>query len=244
MNWFLNNRIVKSSAVFDLDKLKWINSQHLRALPLDQVQNLVLDSLRTASLLHSEEEAVKHPNFAEFLVSASKIAQRDMELTIDAPVLISNCLNYAIEETLLSDPHVLEVLQQSDALKTIISTLIADFEAGKLPVGKEDKFGDVWKAYVKQLGGAVGLKGKGLFHPLRLALTGRMSGPDVGDQLRLLWLSEGIVSGGSKIVSLKERMERLRTFDVLEALKAVQEREDEEAKKKMSSDTEPSAVVA
>eukprot|EP01035_Chromulina_nebulosa_P031108 gene31108-41442_t len=34
------NRIVKSSAIFDMDKLKWINSQHLRALPLEKVKDL------------------------------------------------------------------------------------------------------------------------------------------------------------------------------------------------------------
>ena len=35
------NRIVKSSAIFDMDKLKWINSQHLRALPLDKVRKIM-----------------------------------------------------------------------------------------------------------------------------------------------------------------------------------------------------------
>jgi len=197
------------------------------------VQQIVLSTLQSA-LRPSAEEL---PQFASFLEAASKIAQRDMELTIDAPVLISNCLKFSLEDTLYSDPHVLEVLQQSEALKSIIDALIADFEAGKLPVGKEEKFGEVWKAYVKQLGGAVGLKGKDLFHPLRLVLTGRMSGPDVGDQLRLLWLSEGIVSGW-EVVSLRERIERLKSFDVLGAKKAVQERE--EAKTKTAS--EPASV--
>lgn len=33
-------------------------------------------------------------------------------------------------------------------------------------------------------------KGKRLFHPIRLALTGSMSGPDIGEQLLLLEAGE------------------------------------------------------
>lgn len=39
-------------------------------------------------------------------------------------------------------------------------------------------------------GKALTRKGKRLFHPIRLALTGSMSGPDIGDQLRLLEAGE------------------------------------------------------
>lgn len=44
-------------------------------------------------------------------------------------------------------------------------------------------FPDQWKAWIKAVGKATKKKGKGLFHPIRLALTGRMSGPDVGEQV-------------------------------------------------------------
>ena len=44
---------------------------------------------------------------------------------------------------------------------------------------------------VNVIGVKLNLKGKALFHPARLALTGRMSGPDIGDQIQLLKASEG-----------------------------------------------------
>ena len=230
INAFDLNRIVKSSAVFDMDKLTWINSQHLRALPLERVRELVLDSLKgdlidPAETLDSLKSKHGQQRFDDFLDSAAKIAQRDMELTIDAPKLVGNCLKFHLEDTLRSDPHVLEVLQQGESLQKIISAIIGDFEAGKLPTGSEEKFAEVWKAYVKQLGAAVGIKGKNLFHPLRLCLTGRMSGPDVGDQLKLLALSEGIVSSNYPSVKLADRIEILRRFSIEDALKVVQERE-------------------
>jgi hypothetical protein len=35
------NRIIKSSAVFDMDKLRWINGQHLRSIPKSEIESLV-----------------------------------------------------------------------------------------------------------------------------------------------------------------------------------------------------------
>jgi len=196
------------------------------------VKDLVLSTLTsTPSFIDPSEtlESLRNKHgqqkFDAFLESASKIAQRDMELTIDSPVLVGNCLKFPIEDTLASDSHVIEVLEQSESLQKIIDALISDFDAGKLPTGAEDKFAEVWKAYVKQLGAAVGLKGKNLFHPLRLCLTGRMSGPDVGDQLKLLSQSEGIISPQFPSVTLSDRIKYLRSFVVADALNAVKERE-------------------
>jgi glutamyl/glutaminyl-tRNA synthetase len=68
-------------------------------------------------------------------------------------------------------------------------------------------FGDKWKAWIKATGKATGKKGKGLFHPIRLALTGRMSGPDVGEQVKLLHLAG---AGATAVVGLEERVKALK----------------------------------
>jgi aminoacyl tRNA synthase complex-interacting multifunctional protein 1 len=60
------------------------------------------------------------------------------------------------------------------------------------------------------------VKGKNLFHPVRLALTGEMSGQDVTKQLSLLAMAvqEGSVVNAESagVVPLESRMERLKTF--------------------------------
>ncbi|CAM9410163.1 unnamed protein product, partial [Laminaria digitata] len=38
-------RVVKSSAVFDMTKLKWMNGQHLRALPVEDLAPKVGEAL-------------------------------------------------------------------------------------------------------------------------------------------------------------------------------------------------------
>ncbi len=49
-----------------------------------------------------------------------------------------------------------------------------------------DWAGDPWHALTDALKTATGRKGKALFHPLRRALTGRDSGPEMGPMLRLI----------------------------------------------------------
>ena len=55
----------------------------------------------------------------------------------------------------------------------------------------------------------ISLPGKKLMQPLRLAMTGEMSGPDVGQQLRLVALAQ---AEGISCVPLEARMAELQAF--------------------------------
>ncbi len=46
--------------------------------------------------------------------------------------------------------------------------------------------GGTWKAWTSAVGAATGKKGRALFHPLRLALTGREQGPEMAGMLPLI----------------------------------------------------------
>jgi aminoacyl tRNA synthase complex-interacting multifunctional protein 1 len=69
---------------------------------------------------------------------------------------------------------------------------------------------------MKTMAKEMGVKGKNLFHPVRLALTGEMSGQDVTKQLSLLAMATAddsvIDAKKAGIVPLADRMERLRLF--------------------------------
>ena len=84
-------------------------------------------------------------------------------------------------------------------------------------LGSEDNFTELWKAYMKEVGKTLGLKGKGLFHPVRLALTGRMSGPDVGDQLVLIHSAASVLNPSFPYVPLMERINYLKTLNIAES---------------------------
>ncbi len=233
------NRIIKNPAMFDMNKLKWINGQHLRALPPTELQSKVINILKT----HITDS--KHPNAEKFLTLASKIAQRDMELLTDAQHIIINCLQYNLDQTITTDPHVLEVLENTEGFKKIITTLISDYESNKMPRGNEENIVDLWKTYMKDLGKTLELKGKALFHPVRLAITGRMSGPEIADQIQLACLSEGVVNSSLNAVNLANRIEKLKSFNPETskniALDAVENRKKEELLKAKQLEAELAA---
>ena len=49
-----------------------------------------------------------------------------------------------------------------------------------------DWSGDPWHELADKLKASTGRKGRGLFRPLRIALTGRESGPEMGPLLKLI----------------------------------------------------------
>jgi glutamyl-tRNA synthetase len=274
---FSLERIVKAAAVFDMDKLRWINAQHLRLRTAEQMRPIVLrelctdtitsdplvvDSTNSTSCVVNSRDTVyngtlallpaaynvpdaelqnifasadKLAQFNAFLAIATKIAQRDMEVTTDTKRLVVSCLEYNMTHTLRHDAHVEELLI-SEALPAVVQALIADYHSGTLPRTTGDPaFTEAWKAYMKDLGKRLGLKGKGVFHPVRLCLTGRVSGPDVGDQLQLLALSEGLLSPQYMgRVDLAQRIAFLERFDVAGALEVCRagqrERAEQQAK--------------
>ena len=71
---------------------------------------------------------------------------------------------------------------------------------------------DGYKKWINGIGKALGRKGKRLFMPARIALTGRMQGPDVGEVLSMLALEDGDVADKGAYVALPERMEKLRAW--------------------------------
>ncbi len=66
--------------------------------------------------------------------------------------------------------------------------------------------------WIKALGKAQTCKGKRLFMPVRIAVTGNMHGPDVGEILALLAQADGAVKDTEKYVPLSARMDALRAW--------------------------------
>ena len=147
-----------------------------------------------------------------FVTQGVKIAKKDLEVVNDAKPLIETCLSYDLQRLLGGGDEEATRISSEPGFGAIVKRVIVDYKAGTLPTGKEDDFEAAFKGYVKALGKDLGLKGKELFHPTRLALTGRTSGPDIGDQLKLLALAEGVLPSGA-FVSLEDRVAVLEILD-------------------------------
>ncbi|CAM9762453.1 unnamed protein product [Ascophyllum nodosum] len=191
-------RVVKSSAVFDMTKLKWMNGQHLRALPVEELTPMVGEALAEAGVCKEAGGA--------FAARASALLQGSLELVADAVKQTKTVLSYDFLETVRSD-EAAELVE--DGLREVVDAIVADFESGVMPLPEADGFEVDFKKWVKAMGKVLTRKGKRLFHPIRLSLTGSMSGPDIGGQLALLQVASG---EGAENVPLAARIETLRAW--------------------------------
>ena len=173
---FSLERITKSAAVFDKQKLSWVNGQHLRALPPAEQATLLGEALHKAGLASSPAGA--------WVDAVVKSVGPGCELVADAPAQLLDLLRYDLTASAAAEDAA-PFVAPGGGLREVGAVILADAASGALAAAVGGG-ADGWKAWVKALGGATGRKGKQLFMPMRLALTGNLHGPDVGEQLVLL----------------------------------------------------------
>ncbi len=230
------NRVVKSPSVFDMEKLRWVNSQHIKMMPLPELVSLVKEQFQFENLLKDGTDDLDLA-FADFASCATALAKQMMQTTKDAVLNAKAVLGYKLPASFadLEDEEAVSMIKQGNFYRLAMK-IVEDMNAGNFPLPNpsdpmsafQDAFGEAmeattpceftqsYQAHMKAMAKEMGVKGKNLFHPVRLAITGEMSGQDVTKQLSLLALAsaEGSVIDTEKagLVTIAERMERLKSF--------------------------------
>lgn len=179
------NRVVPSPAMFDDAKLRWINGQHLRSMDVDELASLVEEHLGAYEIVSDSSSFSK-----DFLRAATVMAQPKAELVVDIASIVAEALAYPLMANAKGeDKKVAAVLE--DDFAGFAQALCDSYDNNEAPsfcydeegAGSPDKALGEW---LKELGEATDRKKKRLFMPARLALTGRVAGPDVELQLKML----------------------------------------------------------
>lgn len=162
-------RISKSGAIFDMNKLKWINSQYMKNLSTNQLVDLCRPFLEKAyDLSDKSEQWVEklvevhkdHISYGEEIVEQVKLFFED-EIHPD-----QEAVDFMKDEAI---PHTLEVFK------------------AKLAEVAEDEFDqDHIFACIKATQKEAKARGKMLYMPIRIATTGIMHGPDLAASIMLL----------------------------------------------------------
>lgn len=109
-------------------------------------------------------------------------------------------------ETLTSDaaqPFI------EDDITEVFEVILKDYENGVLQQAiEEDSIG----ALIKTTGKKLKRRGKCIFMPYRIAITGLMEGPEVSKILKLLFFENGEILDRSNFVPLSTRMETLKQW--------------------------------
>jgi glutamyl-tRNA synthetase len=235
------NRVVKSPSVFDMDKLKWVNSQHMKAMEVEELVELTKEQVRMEGLL-KEGVSLDDPLVQDFCYAATTLAKQRMETLKDAALNAKVVLNYNIPDSFdkLDDQEAKKMIQNGNFYR-LAQRVMEMAEAGDFPQPHPDSpleafldeqghaitednhpgggpysYPEAYKATMKSIAKEFNVHGKDLFHPIRLALTGEMSGPDVTKQLSLLSMAvqenSVIDLEGAGVVSFTERMAKLKKF--------------------------------
>lgn len=160
-------RLTSSPAMFDRDKLAWINNRYVKAAPLETIVALAQPHLAKAYDLSSHDQAWIEELIALYHDQMSYGA----EIVELASLFFKDKIELGAEEQ--------EFLAQEG-----IDATLALF-AEKLAALPEFTFDEI-KAAMQATGKELGVKGKFLFMPIRIATTGQMHGPELPQTLKLL----------------------------------------------------------
>jgi aminoacyl tRNA synthase complex-interacting multifunctional protein 1 len=195
------NRVTASPAQFDQAKLKWINGQHLRAMSKEAFMPVMEAALLADGVIGKASAALTE--------HVAGMVQEKCDLVNDASAILSSCLDYELAETAKTCEDAAEIL--GDDFAALASAIIDSVGEGAFPSDMTaDSFEKDFKSWINGVGKATGRKGKRLFMPVRLALTGNLAGPDIGLQLKTVGLAAS--AQPRTLVTLEERMKMLRNF--------------------------------
>ena len=197
---FSLDRITKSGAVFDKVKLNWMNGEHLKAMPEADRLAAASAAVLAAGLLTEAD--------ADLLGLVLELSLDSMEKVDDCVPRLRDLLAYPLEETLAGKGARKFV---DNGFREFAAAVVAAHEAGALAEALAGD-GGAFKGWVQGLGKELGVKGKNLFMPLRIALTGKMAGPDVGAQMQVLQRADPLVGPGADYVDLTARMAALKRW--------------------------------
>ncbi|MFC5700942.1 glutamate--tRNA ligase [Cohnella faecalis] len=171
---FDSNRLSKSPAVFDTAKLNWLNQHYLKAADAERVIELCLVHLKKA------ERLPENPSEEQLVWAAGLVTLFRDHLRFGAEIVPLSDMFFRNEAPELDEEAGAVLAEPS------VPTVLGAFRRSVEAAGIEGFTVDGIKAMIKGVQGETGVKGKGLFMPIRVALTGQTHGPDLNGTIWLL----------------------------------------------------------
>jgi len=158
---FSLERVSRSSAVFDLEKLKWVNRMHMKSLPRKKALELALPFLQK-SKVDVERKSER------WLSAILDTVWGEM----DTLSQLADRLKIFFDEGWGMEPEAERILAREEN-RRVVYGLQDELRA------VEEVTPENYKQILSSLGKRVGLSGRGLYMPLRAALTGKTHGPEL-----------------------------------------------------------------
>jgi glutamyl-tRNA synthetase/nondiscriminating glutamyl-tRNA synthetase len=190
---FSLQHITKSPAVFDQEKLYWLNRHYMKECAPARLAELAVPFLLEAGYL----EAHPGPDVLAWLERVLDAVLKNLNSFEQLPDAVRNIFDYdagkAVQELELS-----AMTGARAVLAAFIPKVLAESELSY----------ERFRAVTKEVQSETGKKGRELFHPIRVAITGAVSGPELEKLIP-------IFEAGAKLPlprRVKSVAERLREF--------------------------------
>lgn len=154
-----------SAAVFDVDKLAWVNRHYLKVADPARLAALCIPFLREAGLADTPT-----PDDLAFLQSIVPAAAASVDRLDQVPSRLGFLFDFS-PERVLADPAL---RAEAEAARPVIAALADALAAGVRLLDR-----DAFREMAGHVRVATSQKGRALFHPLRLALTGEAEGMEL-----------------------------------------------------------------
>ncbi|MBK6880233.1 MAG: glutamate--tRNA ligase [Elusimicrobia bacterium] len=168
---FTVERCGKSPAIFDPNKLIWMNGEYIRKMPVRELVERAMPFIQKAGFMNGQEESRRGE-----IEAAVALEHEKVKLLTDVPRLIDFFFKSNVEYDPVSVEKVLKKPDVSEVLKGAIETYasLQDFTALSTEEG------------AKALALRRGIKNAAVFHPVRVSVSGRTQGPSLFHMLEVL----------------------------------------------------------
>lgn len=169
---FSLERVSKAPAVFDTNKMNWMNNYYLKRESLDKIVDMCLPHLQKAGF-----------------VSEADVSPEEMERVRGIVALYQEQMSYCAQIVPLTALFFLEEVVYDEEAKAVLkepqaSEVLQSFRKHVEALTEYNV--DSIKAVLKEVQKETGHKGKALFMPIRVATTGQVHGRDLDRTLYLI----------------------------------------------------------
>jgi glutamyl-tRNA synthetase/nondiscriminating glutamyl-tRNA synthetase len=190
---FSLEHITKSPAVFDQEKLDWLNRHYMKECPPHRLAELAVPFLEKAGYL----DAHPSPDVLVWLERVLDAVLKNISSLQQLPDAVRIIFEYDAQKA-AQELELSPMPSARSVLNAFITKVLAQSELSY----------ERFRALAKEVQNETGKKGKELFHPIRVALTGAVSGPELEKLVP-------IFEAGARLPlakHVKSAAERLREF--------------------------------
>lgn len=182
---FSLERVHKAGAVFNLEKLDWLNFEHLRNKPVDEVLRMLKEEIDKSKFAQNSYND-------EYLINIINAMRERVNFVKE---YLTNS-NYFFEEPAVYDEEVIKKRWKEDSAN-LLQKLNIEFSTLENPV-KED-----YEIALKKVAETESVGVGKLIHPLRLAVSGVGGGPGVYDILVIIGKEKTVSRINKAIAEIK-----------------------------------------